>query len=68
MRRSPRPASPTGHLVDVVLRVAQLAADHHHVVGIDLNPAIVTGDGCVVTDAVVDVGPGEHVDVAPRAL
>ena len=23
---------------------------------------------CVVTDAVVDVGPGEHVDVAPRAL
>ena len=56
------------HLVDVVLRVAQLAADHHHIVAIDLNPAIVTGDGCVVTDAVVDVGPGEHVDVAPRAL
>ena len=56
------------HLVDVVLRVAQLAADHHHIVAIDLNPAIVTVDGCVVTDAVVDVGPGEHVDVAPRAL
>ena len=59
---------PDRHLVDVVLRVAQLAADHRHVVGVDLNPTIVTSAGCVVTDAIVDVGAGDHLDVAPRAL
>ena len=58
----------SAHLVDVLVRVAQLAAEHHAVTNIDLNPVIVTAESCVVTDAVVRIGAAEPVDVAPRAL
>lgn len=55
-------------LVDALIRVAQLAADHHEFVDIDLNPVITTSDACCVTDAVVRVGPIEHSARALRRL
>jgi acyl-CoA synthetase (NDP forming)/RimJ/RimL family protein N-acetyltransferase len=37
--------------IDVVVRTAQLASDHPEIVGLDLNPVIVSGGACRVTDA-----------------
>jgi acyl-CoA synthetase (NDP forming)/GNAT superfamily N-acetyltransferase len=37
-------------LVDVLLRVAQLMADHPELTEIDIDPAIVSAEGCVPTD------------------
>jgi acyl-CoA synthetase (NDP forming)/GNAT superfamily N-acetyltransferase len=47
----------SGQLVDVILRAAQLAADHAEITLLDLNPVIVTATGCQVTDALVRVAP-----------
>jgi acetyl coenzyme A synthetase (ADP forming)-like protein len=43
-------------VMDVVLRVAQLAEDLEEVAELDLNPVIAGPDGCVVVDARVRVG------------
>jgi len=40
-------------VIETILRVAQLAADHANIVTADLNPVIATPAGCVVTDAIV---------------
>lgn len=46
-------------LVDLVCRVAHLMAEHPRVHSIDLNPVIVTGTGCLVTDVQITVGDDE---------
>jgi acyl-CoA synthetase (NDP forming)/GNAT superfamily N-acetyltransferase len=38
-------------LADLVVRVARLAADHHEIAELDLNPVIVEETGCWVVDA-----------------
>lgn len=58
----------TGPLVDILVRAAQLAADHHEFVDVDLNPVIATGDACCVTDAIVRVAPAERSIPALRRL
>ena len=40
---------------DLLMRVAQLAVDHHQIVLVDLNPVIVSAHGAWVTDAVITV-------------
>jgi acyl-CoA synthetase (NDP forming) len=46
-----------GPLVDTIVRVAQLMADHPEVMEIDINPAIVSDEGCVPTDARIRIQP-----------
>lgn len=58
----------TGLLVDVLVRVGRLAADHPELVDIDLNPIIVTADTCSVTDAVIRVSSAERAPSALRRL
>jgi acyl-CoA synthetase (NDP forming)/GNAT superfamily N-acetyltransferase len=42
----------TTHLVtDLIRRVAQLAADHHEIIEIDVNPVLVSSEGATVVDA-----------------
>jgi acyl-CoA synthetase (NDP forming) len=41
------------HVVDLLVRVGQLVADHAEIAELDLNPVIVSDRGAVVTDAVV---------------
>ena len=38
-------------LVDAIVRTAQLMVDHPALTEIDINPAIVSVEGCVATDA-----------------
>jgi hypothetical protein len=38
-------------LVEVIVRVAQLASDHAGILELDLNPVIVAHGRCVITDA-----------------
>ncbi len=40
-------------LIDAIMRVAQLMADHPELDMIDIDPAIVSVDGCVATDATI---------------
>lgn len=47
----------SGQLIDLILRVAQLAAEHAEITVLDLNPVIVTATECQTTDAVVHVAP-----------
>ena len=58
----------SGHLVDLVLRAAQLAAEHAEFGLVDLNPVIVTATGCQVTDAMIRVAPVARPDAALRRL
>lgn len=44
-------------LTDVLLRAAQLVADHPEIVHLDLNPVIVAEDAICVTDAQVRIAP-----------
>ena len=44
-------------VIDVLIRAAQLIADHAEITVLDLNPVITTGAGCYVTDAVVTLAP-----------
>ncbi len=52
-----RPAAEAGALVDLVLRLAQLADDLPEVVELDLNPVFGLSQGCVAVDARVRVRP-----------
>jgi acyl-CoA synthetase (NDP forming) len=51
--------------VDVVVRCAQLAAEHAEITTLDLNPVITTVTGCAVTDVAVTIAP---VTRDPRPL
>ena len=42
---------PRAALVDTMMRIAQLMVDHPALAEIDINPAIVSTEGCVPTDA-----------------
>jgi hypothetical protein len=48
-------------LADVVSRVSQLAADHHEIAELDLNPIVIAGDPWVV-DATLEL---RHSDRGP---
>ena len=53
-------------LADLVARVTQLAADHHEIAELDLNPVIVAGD-CWVVDAKLTLSHPER-GPTPRRL
>jgi acyl-CoA synthetase (NDP forming) len=55
-------------LVDAVVAAAQLASDHPEIAELDLNPVIVSDDGAVVTDAVIDIVPHVQGDGPLRRL
>jgi hypothetical protein len=44
-------------VVELVVRTAQLAAEHPEITGLELNPVIVTASGCRATDVAVRVAP-----------
>ncbi|MEX2625640.1 MAG: acetate--CoA ligase family protein, partial [Ilumatobacteraceae bacterium] len=55
-------------VIDATVRVAQLASDHAEVAALDLNPLIVSGGRCRVTDADVVVRPAARSTAALRRL
>jgi hypothetical protein len=55
-------------LADVIVRAAQLASDHPEVAELELNPVIVTSDGCWVVDAVLRLRPSSRPETAMRRL
>ena len=55
-------------LVDAVVRVSHLVADHPQIAELDLNPLIVSTTGCTVTDAKVTVRPTTFVTPPLRQL
>jgi acyl-CoA synthetase (NDP forming)/RimJ/RimL family protein N-acetyltransferase len=55
-------------LADVIVRAAQLASDHPEVAELELNPVIVTSDGCWVVDAVLRLRPSSRPDTPMRRL
>jgi acetyl coenzyme A synthetase (ADP forming)-like protein len=59
-----RPPADVDALEDVILRVAQLAADHAAVSEVDFNPVIASPHGATVVDARVKVTPPPE----PRSL
>jgi hypothetical protein len=63
-----RAALDPAEVADLLMRVAQLAVDHHRVALIDLNPVIVSAHGVWVTDAVISVRPTEPVETPLRRL
>ncbi len=50
---------PPDALTDVVVRTAQLVADHREIIELDLNPVLASPAGVTVTDAIVRVAPEE---------
>ncbi len=50
-------------LTDMVVRVAQLVTDHSDIVEFDLNPIIVSAEGCWPADVTIAVAP--HGSVTP---
>ncbi|MCG8922827.1 bifunctional GNAT family N-acetyltransferase/acetate--CoA ligase family protein [Lentzea sp. CC55] len=57
-----------GAVRDVLLRVAELAGALPEVVELDINPLVLTENGCVVVDARVRVAPARHTDPFLRRL
>jgi hypothetical protein len=55
-------------VVDTILRAGQLVADHPEISMLDLNPMIVSGAGCWVTDAVISVAAHDQVATPIRRL
>jgi acyl-CoA synthetase (NDP forming)/GNAT superfamily N-acetyltransferase len=55
-------------LVDVIVEAAQLAADHHEIATLDLNPIVVSGDGATVVDAGIELHRHERYDEPIRKL
>ncbi|MEU3644874.1 GNAT family N-acetyltransferase [Lentzea sp. NPDC034063] len=53
---------------EVLLRVAELAGALPEVVELDINPLVLTDQGCVVVDARVRVAPARHIDPFLRRL
>jgi hypothetical protein len=58
----------TGPLADAVRRVSQLAADHHEIDQILIDPALVSSAGCHLTDVRVVLSSRERPDRAMRRL
>lgn len=59
---------PTDGLIDILLRVSQLADQVPEVVELDLNPVVVTSRTCVVLDARVRLQPRPPTDPYLRRL
>ncbi len=55
-------------LIDTIVRVGQLMADHPALAEIDINPAIVSAEGCWPTDARIVVQPTASSDLPLRRL
>jgi acyl-CoA synthetase (NDP forming)/GNAT superfamily N-acetyltransferase len=55
-------------VVDLLMRVAQLAVDHPQVALIDLNPVIVSVQGVWATDAVISIRATERPETPIRRL
>lgn len=58
----------TEAMVGLVVRAAQLASDHPEIVTLDLNPVIVAGGSCRVTDATIEVRRPRRSAAALRRL
>ena len=58
------PPADEDALVDLLLRLSQLAADHPEVAELDLNPVLALADGAVAVDARVRIAQPER---SPRA-
>jgi acetate---CoA ligase (ADP-forming) len=59
-----KPAADAAALVDLVLRLAQLADDIPEVAELDLNPVLGLPDDCVAVDARVRLRPAERTPLA----
>jgi acyl-CoA synthetase (NDP forming)/GNAT superfamily N-acetyltransferase len=57
-----------GPVADLLVRVAQLALDHHEISLVDLNPVILSAEQAWVTDAVIAVRAVEHAEPPIRRL
>ncbi|MCU1502944.1 MAG: putative acetyltransferase [Ilumatobacteraceae bacterium] len=55
-------------VVDAIVRVSHLVADHPQLAEVDINPMIVSTDGCVVTDARVTLRAVDRSAPAMRRL
>ena len=55
-------------VADLLVRVAQLALDHHELTLVDLNPVVLSAGQAWVTDAVIAVHPVEGVEHPLRRL
>ena len=60
--------SATDNVVDMLMRVGQLVADHPQIVELDLNPVIVSLDRCWVVDATIRLEPPTRPDHPTRRL
>jgi acyl-CoA synthetase (NDP forming)/GNAT superfamily N-acetyltransferase len=55
-------------LVEVIVEATQLAADHHEIAVLDLNPVVVSDHGAVVADAHIELAVHEPDDEPIRKL
>jgi acyl-CoA synthetase (NDP forming)/GNAT superfamily N-acetyltransferase len=55
-------------LVETVVRVGQLMADHPEIGSLDINPAIVSARGCQIADVEMTLSAENHPDAALRRL
>jgi acyl-CoA synthetase (NDP forming) len=55
-------------VADLLVRVAQLALDHHELTLVDLNPVILSAEQAWVTDAIIAVHPVDHAEPPLRRL
>ncbi|MGD9996817.1 MAG: GNAT family N-acetyltransferase [Ilumatobacteraceae bacterium] len=58
----------TAPLVDAIVRIGRLVADHPEIAELDINPAVVGATGCEVVDVRITLGPGDHHDEPLRRL
>jgi acyl-CoA synthetase (NDP forming)/GNAT superfamily N-acetyltransferase len=61
-------AEMTSLVTDLIRRTAQLAADHHEIIEIDLNPVLVSEHAATVVDARCLVHRSAHTETALRRL
>ncbi len=48
-------------VADVIVRLGQLADEHHEIASIDVNPLMVSAEGCWLTDVEVRIAPRDAV-------
>ncbi len=60
--------STTPLVVDLIRRAAQLTADHHEIVDLDLNPVLVSEHSVTVVDARCHLHRDPHTETALRRL
>ena len=53
------------HLADLLLRVGALVEEAREVVGLELNPIIVSPEGAAIADARIDASPTSHNPLPP---